>query len=68
MDFFPDLTKPLFEKNAFELATEAWLFDEMTSDDRDTDLLDDFEDDLFSENLADDDLLGDDLGLDEDDW
>lgn len=29
MDFFPDLTKPLFEKNAFELATEAWLFDEI---------------------------------------
>ena len=27
MDFFPDLTKPLSEKDAFDLATEAWLDD-----------------------------------------
>ena len=68
MDFFPDLNAPLSEKDAFDLATEAWLFDEMTSDDRDTDPFDDFEDDLFSDDLVDNDLFGDDLGLDEDDW
>ena len=27
MDFFPDLNAPLSEKDAFDLATEAWLDD-----------------------------------------
>lgn len=27
MDFFPDLNAPLSEKDAFDLATEAWLYD-----------------------------------------
>lgn len=30
MDWFPDPMKPLSEKSAAELATEAWLYDEMT--------------------------------------
>lgn len=62
MDFFPDLTKPLSEKDAFDLATEAWLFDEMTNDELDPDaaLLAELDDDLF----PDDDLFKDDLDTD----
>ena len=33
MDWFPDPMKPLSEKSAAELATEAWLYDEMTGGD-----------------------------------
>ena len=33
MDWFPDPMKPLSEKSAVELATEAWLYDEMTGGD-----------------------------------
>ena len=52
MDFFPDLTKPLSEKDAFDLATEAWLFDEMTNDELDPDaaLLAELDDDLFPDD------------------
>ena len=69
MDFFPDLTKPLSEKDAFDLATEAWLYDEMTNDELDPDaaLLAELDDDLFPDapegDLADA-LFGD--GLDDD--
>ena len=69
MDFFPDLTKPLSEKDAVDLATEAWLFDEMTNDELDPDaaLLAELDDDLFPDDtegdLADA-LFGD--GLDDD--
>ena len=56
MDFFPDLTKPLSEKDAFDLATEAWLFDEMTNDELDPDaaLLAELDDDLFPDNTEGD--------------
>lgn len=62
MDFFPDLTKPLSEKDAFDLATEAWLYDEMTNDELDPDaaLLAELDDALF----PDDDLFKDDLDTD----
>ena len=33
MDWFADPMKPLSGKNAAELATEAWLYDEMTGGD-----------------------------------
>ena len=33
MDWFPDPMKPLSEKSAAELATEAWLYDEMMGGD-----------------------------------
>ena len=57
MDFFPDLMKPLSEKNAFDLAREAWLYDEMTKDDLDDDLFkDDLDTDLFSDDFDDDDF------------
>ena len=33
MDWFPDPMKPLSEKSSAELATEAWLYDEMMGGD-----------------------------------
>ena len=56
MGLFPDLFGPLSEKSAFDLATEAWIYDEMTKDDDELDV--DELDDLWK----DDDLeLEDDL-------
>ena len=63
MDYFPDLMDPMEERDAFDLANEAWMYDEMTKDDDfDSDPLDDLDglsddlDDLFK----DDDLYKDD--------
>ncbi len=64
MDFFPDLTKPLSEKDAFDLATEAWLFDDLFPDDPEGDLADA----LFGDGLDDDmfrDEFDDSFGLDD---
>lgn len=63
MDYFPDLMDPMEERDAFDLANEAWMYDEMTKDDDfDSDPLDELDglsddlDDLFK----DDDLYKDD--------
>ncbi|MBQ1313509.1 MAG: hypothetical protein IIY48_02995 [Clostridia bacterium] len=63
MDYFPDLLDPMEERDAFDLANEAWMYDEMTKDDDfDSDPLDELDglsddlDDLFK----DDDLYKDD--------
>ena len=32
MDYFPDLMDPMEERDAFDLANEAWMYDEMTKD------------------------------------
>ena len=53
MGLFPDLFGPLSEKSAFDLATEAWLYDEITKDDDEFDI-----DDL-------DDLLKNDFDLED---
>ena len=63
MDYFPDLMDPMEERDAFDLANEAWMYDEMTkADDFDSDPLGELDglsddlDDLFK----DDDLYKDD--------
>ena len=33
MDYFPDLMDPMEDRDAFDLANEAWMYDEMTKDD-----------------------------------
>ena len=32
MDYFPDLMDPMEERDAFDLANEAWMYDEMTNE------------------------------------
>ncbi len=59
MPWFPDPTDPLSDKDAFDLANEMWVVDEMTKEDEYDDL---------PWDPTEDDLLGSDLGLDEDDW
>ena len=50
MGLFPDLFGPLSEKSAFDLATEAWLYDEITKDDDELDI-DDLDDLLENDDL-----------------
>ena len=77
MDYFPDLMDPMEERDAFDLANEAWMYDEMTKDDDfDSDPLDELDglsddldalfkdDDLYKDDPDDDlndDLFKDDL-------
>ena len=72
MDYFPDLMDPMEERDAFDLANEAWMYDEMTKDDDfDSDPLDELDglsddlDDLFKDDL-DDDFFADDFGSEDD--
>ena len=72
MDYFPDLLDPMEERDAFDLANEAWMYDEMTKDDDfDSDPLDELDglsddlDDLFKDDL-DDDFFADDFGSEDD--
>ena len=64
MDYFPDLMDPMEERDAFDLANEAWMYDEMTKDDDfDSDPLDEL--DGLSDDL-DDDFFADDFGSEDD--
>ncbi len=72
MDYFPDLMDPMEERDAFDLANEAWMYDEMTKDDDfdsdplgELDGLSDDLDDLFKDDL-DDDFFADDFGSEDD--
>ena len=72
MDYFPDLMDPMEERDAFDLANEAWMYDEMTKDDDfDSDPLDELDglsddlDDLFKDDL-DDAFFADDFGSEDD--
>lgn len=59
MTWFPDPMDPLSDKDAFDLTNEMWVYDEMNKED-------DYDD--LPWDPSEDDLLGSDLGLDEDDW
>ena len=70
MDYFPDLMDPMEDRDAFDLANEAWMYDEMTKDDEfdsdplgELDGLDDDLDALYKDDPDDD--LDDDLFKDE---
>ena len=72
MDYFPDLLDPMEDRDAFDLANEAWMYDEMTKDDDfDSDPLDELDglsddlDDLFKDEL-DDEFFADDFGSEDD--
>lgn len=76
MSIYPDPMEPLWDKDAGELATEAWLFDELTKDNEfddfddefgHSDELDEFADELKDfEDIDDEDLDADLRGILED--